>query len=190
MSDEASQLLKGFEEMRIDFLDLKNKLHVNKSVEFKTCPVGGHNMNGRVERKIREVKKSIEKSFCNQKLSILQWETVGSQIANAVNDLPLAIGNVVSDFEHIDLLTPNRLKLGRNNERAPVGPLHVTPKPSKFIKLNEDIFNTWFEAWLISHVPKLMMHPKWFKTDYGVQEGDAILFLKRRDYWMEDTSME
>ena len=45
LSDEASQLLKGYEDMRIDFVDLKNNLHLNKSIEFSTCPVGGHNMN-------------------------------------------------------------------------------------------------------------------------------------------------
>ena len=28
LSDEASQLLKGYEEMQIDFVDLRNKLHV------------------------------------------------------------------------------------------------------------------------------------------------------------------
>ena len=38
-------------------------------------------------------------------------------IANKINDLPLALGNVVSDFETMDMLTPSRLRLGRNNNR-------------------------------------------------------------------------
>ena len=179
LSDEGSQLVKGYGDMCIDFADLKNKLHVDMNVEFELCPVGGHNMIGRVERTIKEVKASILKSFQDHKFSILQWETVGAEIANTMNDLPLALGNIVSDFEYMDLITPNRLKLGRNNNRSPVGVLDVTSDPRKFFTKNKDIFNSWFNAWLISHVPKLMTHPKWFKTNYHIQTGDVVLFLKK-----------
>ena len=179
VSDEGSQLVKGYGDMKISFIDLKNKLHREMGVEFDLSPVGGHNVTGKVERKIREVKESIAKSFQNRRLSILQWETVGAETANAINDMPLALGNVVSDFESMDLLTPNRLRLGRNNERSPVGPLLVTSDPSKFFTENSDIFNCWFECWLTSHVPKLMHHPKWFNSDYHLKEGDVVLFLKK-----------
>ena len=93
--------------------------------------------------------------------------------------MPLALGNSSSDIENMDLITPNRLKLGRNNDRSPIGPLYVTDDPSKFFTENTDIFNCWFECWLTSHVPKLMEHPKWFKSDYHLHEGDIVLFLKK-----------
>ena len=57
----------------------------------------------------------------NERLPVIQWETCAAEIANRINDLPLAIGNIVSDFEIIDLITPNRLKLGRNNDKSPSG---------------------------------------------------------------------
>ena len=53
-------------------------------VELETCPVGGHNMHGKVERKIRHIKESLEKSMHNERLSILQWETLGAEVANTV----------------------------------------------------------------------------------------------------------
>ena len=135
-------------------------------------------MTGKVERKIQEVKCSIERSYDKQKLSILQWETVAAEIANAVNDMPLALGNTVSDFEEMDLITPNRLRLGRNNNRSPVGPLFVTNDPSKVFAENTMIFNAWFETWLISHVPKLMHQPKWFQTEYHIKTTmRPIIFL-------------
>ena len=67
----------------------------------------------------------------NERLSILQWETLVAQISNSINDLPLALGNVVSEFETMDLITPNRLRLGRNNNRSPIYPLHVNNNQSK-----------------------------------------------------------
>ena len=93
--------------------------------------------------------------------------------------MPLALGNTVSEFEEMDLLTPNRLRLGRNNNRSPVGPLYVTSDPSKFFGANEAIFNTWFETWLVSHVPKLMSQPKWFSSSYDLKQGGIVLFLKK-----------
>ena len=77
-------------------------------------------MHGRVERKIKEVKASIEKSLSNERLSVIEWETVGAEISNSINDLPIGLHNWSSDLENLDLITPNRLRLGRNNERSPV----------------------------------------------------------------------
>ena len=85
-------------------------------VEFDTCPVGGHNINRKVERRIRHIKESLEKNVQNERLSIIQWETISAEVANAISDLPLALGNIVSDYENMDLITPNGLHLGRNNE--------------------------------------------------------------------------
>ena len=43
------------------------------------------------------------------------------EIANRINYLPLELGNIVSDFKAMDLITPNRLTLGQNNDRSPSG---------------------------------------------------------------------
>ena len=57
-------------------------------------------------------------------------------------------------------------------------PLTVSNNPKTFLKCNEQLFNAWFENWLITHVPKLMHKPKWFDNERDVKEGDVILFLK------------
>ena len=98
--DDRSQLVKGCESMRLKFRDIKNKLHKDIIVTFDTCPVGGHNYNGKVERGIRHIRESLDKSCQNGRLSILQWETVSSETANVINDFPLALGNIVSDYKH------------------------------------------------------------------------------------------
>ena len=74
-------------------------------------------------------------------------------------------------------MTPNRLKLARNNDRSPEGCVTVA-HPDKVLEDNERVFNAWFELWLSVHVPKLMDRPKWFKSDEGLKPGDVVLFLK------------
>ena len=98
---EGSQLTKRCKNIKLNFQDIRHQLHVNFNAEFKLCPVGGHNMNGRVERKIREMKDSITESLKNEKISLLQWETLVSEIANTINYLPLALGNITSQFENM-----------------------------------------------------------------------------------------
>ena len=146
--------------------------------EFETCPPGAHYMHGKAERKIKHVQDSFLKVMNNSKLSILQWETLGDQVANSVNNQPIAIGNIVEEVENLDILTPNRLILGRNNERCPTGNFDVTSDPRKIIQANSDIFKTWFECWLISYVPTLIKQPKWFNSDRDIKLGDVIIFLK------------
>ncbi|XP_066926258.1 uncharacterized protein [Clytia hemisphaerica] len=181
LPDEGSQLVKGCDSLRLNFKDLQNQLHHRDTmIEFEVCPVSGHFMHGKVERKIQEIKKSIEMNFHNHKLSLMQWETVAAQVGNTINDMPLALAGQ-TDYEISDVLTPNRLLLGRNNERSPTFPVDVSTKPDKFIRLNREIFQAWFETWLVVHVPRLMHRPKWFKNEYDIKTGDIVLFAKREN---------
>ena len=160
------------------YTDIKHKLHTEYDVEFETCPVGAHYMHRKVERKVRHAKESFTKVLQNHRLSIIQWETVGDQIANSINNLPIAIGNIVQDLENLDILTPNRLMLARNNSRCPAGVISVSDDPKRIIPSNNELFTTWFKSWLISYVPTLMPQPKWFKSSSDISVGDVILFLK------------
>ena len=105
--------------------------NIDIKVDFKVCPVGGHNYNDKVERRICRVRCSLEKLYNGQRLSLMQWKTVSSEISNRINDLPLTIGDCTSNLEAINLITQNRLKLGRSNERSSVGPCKMTNNTSR-----------------------------------------------------------
>ena len=63
-------------------------------------------MHGKVERKIRHVEESFMKVTENKRLSIIRWETLGDQVANSVNNQPIAIGNVVQEVENLVYFDP------------------------------------------------------------------------------------
>ena len=176
--DPGSQVVKGCEEMLLNMCNMRGALKRECGVDFDKCPVGGHNYQGKVERKIRVIKESISETAHLQRLSTLQWETLCSEIANSINNHPVAIGNETQDLESLDLITPNRLRLGRNNDRSPVGTLDLTDKIDRILKMNSDIFNTWWENWLVSALPKIVPKPKWFKNDEHLKVGDIVLFNK------------
>ena len=178
LPDPGSQLIKGCEDMSYSFVDAKQRLLGEFGVDYMSSPVGAHYNHGKVERKIREVKKCVQISVENERLSIVQWETLMSQIGNSINNLPIGLGTKVSNIESLDLITPNRLILGRNNDRCGNSPLVICPDHKKIIEKNSDIFRAWFQAWITSYVPTLIERPKWHKTDRHITVGDIVLFLK------------
>ena len=177
--DEGGQLVKGCQTMKFDLNDIKQQLHRDVGLEFQTCPVGGHNMHGRVERKIKCVRDSLAKNLQLHRLSHMQWETMVALISNSINNMPIAVNNITSGVEMADLITPNRLLLGRNNNRSPTGTLSVENDYIKLIRDNQKIFQSWFDAWLTTHVPNLVARPKWFNSDVDMKIGDVVLFTKQ-----------
>ena len=178
MPDEGSQLMRGCKDMVLSFSDISNKLSTEYGVEFKTCPVGAHYVHGKVERKIQQIKGSIERTLKNDRISILQWETIIQQISNSINNLPIGLGNKTDSLENLDILTPNRLLLGRNNSRNPTLPLEVSGDFRKIIDSNVTIYEKWFKEWIVSYVPLLVQQPKWFLSDRSGTEGDVVIFKK------------
>ena len=176
--DSGSQLIKGCSEMVLDMSNIKYRLSKEYGVKFDICPVGAHNVHGKVERKIQHIQTSMRKELSNDKLSIIQWETLIQQVSNSINNLPIGLGNRVEDLENLDLITPNRLLLGRNNNRSPTAPLCLSRDTKKIIDKNGKIFSAWFKSWLISYVPTLIERPKWFENDRHLAVGDIVLFLK------------
>ena len=65
--DEGSQLVKICESIKLTYTDIKHKLHKDSMEEFDTFPIGGHNHNGKIERRIRQIKESFEKNIHNER---------------------------------------------------------------------------------------------------------------------------
>ena len=51
---------------------------------------------------------------------------------------------------------------------------------------HQTLFRSWFENWLVSHLPKLLSQSKWLKNEHDVCIGDVVLFLKN-DNPLNDT---
>ena len=92
--------------------------------------------------------------------------------------MPIGLKNKCDMLENLDLLTPNRLILGRNNSRNPTVPLRVDPDLRGIIESNRAVVDAWFQVWLTSYVPTLIEQPKWFSNDRSFRVGDVVLFLK------------
>ena len=181
LPDQGSNIESAIDNVEIDWIDVKGRLNKSYGVDMNTCGVGGHHQHGKVERKIRQIKETYQKSFHNERLSVLQWQTVATETANCINNLPIGTGssrNINLELDDLDIITPNRLRFGRNNERSPLGPAYISHDPFKFIDINQRIFESWWEHWLLYAVPELIEKPVFWKEGKNLTPGDVVLFRK------------
>ena len=178
--DEGSQLMKACKSMEICWSDVSKTLNGQYRVglNFKTCPVGGHNFNGVVERSILEIKKIFYTVYNGLKLDILAYETAFGWVSNELNNLPICLGSRTQNLDNLDLITPQRLISGLNNTRAPMGPCRMDA-PSRLIKQMEKVYDSWWETWTMEKVINYIPKPtQWSKSSYQPKINDIVIFKK------------
>ena len=178
--DGGSQLVSACNNATFSISDITKSLNENYDIKinFEVCPVGGHNMHGAVERQIREVRRIMHTVCKGIKLDVLQWETTLAWISNEINSMPLSLGNRYVDLDNLDLITPSRLLLGRNNKRAVAG-LAATPDFAGLLGEMEEIERAWWMVWKDEKLADLVPQPKkWRAGDPDVREGDVVVFVR------------
>ena len=181
--DAGSQLLAAFNGGVFSVVDVTKTLNgvLKIQIEYQVCPVNAHEAHGLVERAIREVKKILAAVFHGVKMDILRLETVFAWVANELNSLPLCLGNQYRDLEHLDLITPNRLMLGRNNRRSPAE-ARVDCHPQNILRQVEDVERGWWTVWLKERLGELVPAPtKWRDGEPLVKIGDVVVFVKEQN---------
>lgn len=111
----------------------------------------------------------------------LMWEVMFARIANALNDLPIAEGNTSNTVtRNFNIITPNRLLLGRNNRRGLSGEgidFESSANLQRMLALSHKIFSIWYRLYL-DNIHLLNMAPdKWRKSDPPLVADDIVLFI-------------
>ena len=173
--------------------DLNCQLSDSYGIQVRVSNAKSHEERGRVEARVKIMRGMLEK-LCikaDAVLSVLQWENLFSRISNMINDLPIAkcTRSNVTD-PGWDIITPNRLLLGRNNMRSIEGWISLSKAigSENLLRKNQAIMNTWYKLFA-DRIHHLIPRPnKWTKND-RIQEGDICLFMYNeapgvgKDHW-------
>ena len=106
--------IKNFQTMLVRKLDIEVRVSTAK------C----HSEQGRVEAKIRIIRYTLDQLGVSTKapLTTLGWETVFAKICNTIDDTPICRSNNTNARDlGFEVITPNRIKLGKNNFRTMQG---------------------------------------------------------------------
>ena len=184
MIDQDSAVLKGLKEATVNLRDLQHRIYSENGIIFTTCPVGGHNVHGHVERVIRSVQELLEEGgIKQQRLHATGFQTLLKLVENDYNSLPIGYSydRSLSNTPLLKIITPNFFKLGRNNNRALESPIEVPNNGGELLQKVNDTYQGLFKLWSNVYVPKLVYQPKWHKDDKDLKEGDLVYLQKDPD---------
>ena len=173
--------MKALEEAEVSLKDMQHLCYKEKGVMFRTCPVSGHNMHGLAEAKIFAVQECLTRlKIENMRLHATGYQTFLKLVENEMNSLPIGVtyGRARDNSPLLQLIYPNLLRLGRNNQRSLDGTIKLPHHPGELLKKVEDGFAMFYELWNTSIVPKMMKCPKWFDSKSEIKVGDIVYFRK------------
>ena len=181
MIDGDDTIKKALRELQVDIKDLEHQLHTEKGIVFDVCPVSGHNQHGQVERVIRSVQESLKDCGVDKlRLHATGLQTFLKLVENTYNNAPMGYshGRDADNGAILKTISPNMMRVGRNNERALEGNFRLPVGGSEMVDKVDKLYQSWFKLWKDAVVPKLIRQPKWFKSDKHLQPGDLVYFQK------------
>ena len=178
--DNGTQL-KALKHSLMSLRDVHAQVQDSLGVVVSTAKA--HSERGWVECKIKSLRESLEKMgvSTNHPQTVLQWETLFSKLANTVDNLPMAKGNT-SNATNLgyEIITPNRLKLGRNNFRSLEGSgikLDMAANLTALLERNRELYCEWYKIF-IDNIHMLDLRPNnWLKNSRLRVLDDIVLFV-------------
>ena len=180
--DNGTQL-KALQHAKFSIRDLEAQVQDNLGIKIVVSNAKAHSERGRVERRIRVLRETMEKLGVNTTVPMtsLQWDTLFSKISNSIDNLPIARGDTSNETSlGYEIITPNRIKLGRNNFRSLEGngiDLDMTSNFTQILDRNRSIYQQWYQSFM-ENVHLLNLRPnKWLKSSRLPNIDDLAIFL-------------
>ena len=177
--DQDGALMKALTKGEISVLDLQGTLHKERGILFETCLPQGHYQHGRIERRIKMLQESLDRSEIRltHSATATGWQTLAKAIEREVNSIPLGfLHHQGTANPLLRVLCPSLLKNGTYTDRAPKGLFTIPDSPADLMTNIEAIYNMWFQLWNTSYIPLVMDRPKWHLEDDSMRTDDLVYF--------------
>ena len=173
-SDPGSQLVSAREDLKLSITNSGSENGMEWVIGSADAPW----QQGAVEALVKTVKRALHVSVQNQRLSVPEFITVCSEVANLVNERPLG---VLPDLDsNINVLTPNCLLLGRATASNPnVWNSDVPCTLRGRGELVTAIVDQFWVHWVQLFAPSLVYRKKWHEPYRNLQVGDVVLVLEK-----------
>ena len=182
--DQGTQL-KAIKHAGFSTRSLETQLVEKLDIRVVVSNAKAHCEQGRVENKIKLIRETLEKTGIKTTVpqTTLQWETLFSKIASTLDDIPIAKGNSTNARDiGFEIITPNRIKLGRNNKRSLYGEgidLEMSSNYTMLLDRNKQIYRVWYQMYIDS-IHLISLRPaKWMKSGDQPKLGDVVLFVMK-----------
>ena len=184
--DSGTQLM-ALKKAEFSVKDFQTMLVRKLDVEVKVSTAKCHTQQGRVEAKIKIIRYTLDQLGVSAKspLTTLGWETLFAKIASTIDDTPLCRSNNTNARDvGFEIITANRIKMGRNNFRSMQGggiDLNMSANLTNLLTRNQQIYDIWYQMYVDS-IHLFALRPSlWPHTDKLPDVGDVVIFVHKED---------
>ena len=163
--------------------DIHAQVQDSLGIQEVVSTTKAHSERNQVERKIRLLRESLEKMgvSADHPQTVLQWETLFAKIANTLDNLPMVKGDTSNSSNlGYEIITRNRLKLGRNNYCSLEGSgikLDMASSLTALLERNGELYCEWYQIFIENiHMLDLRLN-KWLRNSKLPVLEDIVLFL-------------
>ena len=181
-TDKGPGLRKGLG-VKIELMNYERLINKETGMKIVLKPTQSHESRGKVEKVVQVLKKYIQERKGDMLTqSLMDWETTFYFVSNHINNLPMSRLNHNRNLSYdiSAIITPNRLLLGKNNQRSPncvIEEKGVTYKER--LSKNNRIMEAFYTL-LNRLTPDLIERPKWHKSSEILPKvSDYVLFCHR-----------
>ena len=182
LCDQDSGIMSALSNADLTLRDLELKLYHENEIVFITCPVGGHEQNGQVERVIQSIQQGLDScGLKQQRIHATGLQTLCKCVENSYNSTPIgySYSRDVDNTALLKIITPNMLRMGRSNQRQLEGPIRLAQGTRELLNRVEELYKSWFLIWRDTIIPKIMFQPKWYESSKDLNENDIVYFQKK-----------
>ena len=177
-SDPGSQLVSASGKLVSwwsDFEDSLRKFAKTKNFQWKVSPPDSPWRQGKAERRIAIVKRLIQFSLGDTRVTPVELQTIFMEIGNICNERPIGLSKPHSDGIY-DLITPNNLLLGRSGCILPDDAEIADNLPiSARYRLVRHVTCIFWKKWSTEVSPGLVVRQKWHKKQRNLCTGDLVM---------------
>jgi len=175
---DAGTQLEKLKSTEFALRDLSGRIATSKRFSVTVATPKAHEQQGRVEAKIKIIRRMLQvfSDTTREVHTLLGWETLFSRIADHIDNLPISRGSqrAATDLGW-EIITPNRLKLGRNNFRQLEGNIILHGGPQNLLDRSRLLQERWYTLF-IARVHLLVPGPA-KPTQRVLQAGDVVVFI-------------
>ena len=167
--DNGTQLV-SLENTEFRLRDMQAQLHDSLGLKVVVSTAKSHEARGRAEAKVKILRSMLEKLAIKAEtaMTAIQWETLFFKISSQIDDVPIAKTNSSNlNDPGWSIITANRLKLGRNNNRSLEGSINLLKGAgiTALLRRNQELQKVWYQLF-IDKIHHLIPRPaKWTTTD-------------------------
>ena len=149
-----------------------------KNFKWEISPPDSPWRQGKAERLIATVKKQVNISLGDTRVTPVELQTILMEVANMCNERPIGLSKPREDGIY-NIITPNQLLLGRSTNILPDDTelLDDLPMNARY-RIVHHVTTSFWSKWAAEVSPGLVNRPTWHKKGRNLCVNDVVLICQ------------